>query len=132
MKKDLYLAVGYISPENSPMHALYNVVIFPNMENDTSYFQEEGSILVEDFNSRTSNKPDYIENDRILSFADSNQTDTPLPRALMDPGSNRFREYPFDLCKALKMRIVNGRLFKDKSASQVTCTTYNGESVVDY
>ena len=30
------------------------------------------------------------------------------------------------------MRIVNGRLFKDQSAGQVTCYTHNGESVVDY
>ena len=50
----------------------------------------------------------------------------------MDRGSNQFSEFLLDLCKAVNLRIVNGRLFNDKSIGRVTCTMHNGESVVDY
>ena len=36
------------------------------------------------------------------------------------------------MCKAVSLRIVNGRLCNDKSIGKVTCYTHNGESVVDY
>ena len=50
----------------------------------------------------------------------------------MDRGTNRFGENLIELCKAVNMRIVNGRLHKDRSIGRMTCYTHNGESVVDY
>ena len=134
MQNDIYLAVIYIAPENSPVHAFYNIDIFQKLQTDITYFKEKGKIFMcGDFNSRTSNKADYVENDRILGFQDdSEDIDIPLQRFSMDRGSNRFGEFLLDLCKAANVRIVNGRLFNDKSIGRVTCTTHNGESVVDY
>ena len=50
----------------------------------------------------------------------------------MDHGANRFGEFLLNVCKAVNMRIVNGRLFDDKAIGKFTCTMHNGESVVDY
>lgn len=86
-----------------------------------------------DLKSRTSIKADFIENDRNLCFRIStDEVDLPLPCTSMYHGSNRFGEYLLDLCKAVNLRIVNGQMHFDKSIGRVTCTTHNGESVVDY
>ena len=116
------------------MHAFYNIDIFQKLQTDITYFKEKGKIfLCGDFNSRTSNKADYVENDRILGFQDDTEDiDIPLQRFSMGRGSNRFGEFLLDLCKAANLRIVNGRLFNDKSIGRVTCIMHNGESIVDY
>ena len=93
MQNDIYLAVIYIVPENSPVHAFYNIDIFQKLQTDITYFKEKGKFfLCGDFNSRTSNKADYVENDRILGFQDDS-VDIPLQRFSMDRGSNRFGEF---------------------------------------
>ena len=89
--------------------------------------------MLGDLNSRTSSKPDFIENDRPIPSRDiDGEVDTPLPRYSMDRGTNRFGDNLLELCKAVNMRIVNGRLHKDHSIGRMTCYTHNGESVVDY
>ena len=56
------------------MHAFYNIDIFQKLQTDITYFKEKGKIfLCGDFNSRTSNKADYVENDRILGFQDDTE-----------------------------------------------------------
>ena len=116
------------------MHAFYNIDIFQKLQTDITYFKEKGKFfLCGDFNSRTSNKADYVENDRILGFQDDTEDiDIPLQRFSMGRGSNRFGEFLLDLCKAANLRIVNGRLFNDKSIGRITCIMHNGESIVDY
>lgn len=37
--EDIYIAVTYIAPENSPIHNLYEVEIFKTIEDDISFFQ---------------------------------------------------------------------------------------------
>ena len=133
IQNDIYLAVTYIAPENSPVHSVYEIDIFQKLQLDISYYKEKGKVFVcGDLNCRTASKADYIENDRHIFFQDSDDVDVPLQRISMDHGANRFEEFLLDVCKAVNMRIVNGRLFNDKAIGKFTCTMHNGESVVDY
>lgn len=132
--EDIYVAVTYVAPENSPVHNLYEPDIFSIIQDDITFFQTKGDVfLLGDLNSRTSIKADYIEYDRVIDTQDSEfDVDTPLPRSSMDRGTNRFGDLLLDLCKSVNLRIVNGRLHKDQSVGRVTCYTHNGESLVDY
>ena len=102
----MYICITYVGPENSPIHDLYNVDIFKSIEGDISFFQQYGKVfLLGDLNSRTSIKPDYSENDRLINTHDfQTEADTPTPRYSMDRGTNRFGEALLDLCKATNMR----------------------------
>ncbi|XP_053380068.1 uncharacterized protein LOC128548716 [Mercenaria mercenaria] len=131
--EDLYLAVAYFPPENSPFHDIYDNDIFQQLENDIVYFMDKGKVfLTGDLNSRIGQKTDYIEHDYDLQGDGNQPIDTPLPRCSRDFKSNRFGDYLLDLCKATNLRIVNGRLHEDKTVGKITCMTHNGESVVDY
>ena len=129
----MYICITYVAPENSPIHDLYNVDIFKSIKGDFFFQQFAKVFLLGDLNSRTSIKPDYIVNDRLINTLDfQTEADTPTPRYSMDRGTNRFGGALLDLCKATNMRIVNDRLFKDHSIGHITCYTHNEESVVDY
>ena len=134
IRNDLYLGMTYVAPENSSVHNFYETDIFQTIQDDVTFFQDKGSVfLLGDLNCRTSIKSDFIENDRHIPSRDVNtEIDTPLQRYSMDRGTNRFGENLLELCKAVNMRIVNGRLHKDRSIGRMTCYTHNGESVVDY
>ena len=64
---DIYLGVTYIVPEFSPIHDMYNVDIFRQLECDTNHFNQLGQIfLTGDMNSRTAGKHDFIDHDRSI------------------------------------------------------------------
>jgi exonuclease III len=130
---DIYLAVIYIPPENSVVHDMYEEDLFSKLESDVTFFNNRGKVFITgDANARTGHKADFIVNDRNLCDIDFLEIDTPLQRSACDRGSNRFGDYLLDLCKSTNIRIVNGRLFKDKGIGKLTCYTNNGESTVDY
>ena len=100
---------------------------------DITEYSNKGQIVVAgDLNSRTGNRPDYIENDFSLFNDDNdNDLDIPLPRYSEDKTTNRFGHYLLDLCKAVQLRIVNGRLFDDSCIGAYTCMTPTGSSSID-
>ena len=102
----MFLGITYVAPENSPVHNFYETDIFQTIQNDVTFFQDKGSVfLLGDLNSRTSRKPDFIENDRPIPSRDiDGEVDTPLPRYSMDRGTNRFGDNLLELCKAVNMR----------------------------
>ena len=56
-EKDIYLGIAYIVPENSPIHALYDVDLFQTLEEDIFFFSENGDVfLTGDLNCRSGNK----------------------------------------------------------------------------
>ena len=88
---------------------------------------------MEDLNCRTSVKLDYVQNDRFIQSRDSvEEVDTPIQRFSRECGSNKFGDALLEMCLAVSLQIVNGRLCNDKLIGKVTCYTHNGESVVDY
>ena len=61
LEKDIYLGLTYIVPENSPIHALYDVDLFQTLEEDVFFFSEKGDVfLTGDLNARSGNKRDFI------------------------------------------------------------------------
>ena len=69
MNNDRFVAVTYIPPENSPVHAIYNFDIFHKLETEINHFSMLGEVyLIGDLNCRTGQKCDYIVNDFILKM----------------------------------------------------------------
>ena len=132
-QNDRFIAAAYIPPENSPIHDIYNVDLFQQLEADINQYSQFAEIyVIGDLNSRVGRKNDFIENDIILTEFEDNSvcTDVPIRRLSMDSGSNKYGDCLLDLCKATGLRIVNGRLFDN--THRMTCFTANGESLIDY
>ena len=111
--------------------------------------KKDGNIcLIGDSNARTSNLTDRTEfDDNILEFCNLNsdmfdiyidnsdmtrlgQPDVPVERKTSDTDRpNNWGHRLLSLCKALNLRIMNGRIGKDATVGQVTC---KGVSVIDY
>ena len=89
-----------------------------------------------DYNARTHKKPDYIpceDNTDIPIPRDIYEADTvgTIPRCNLDTATNKYGDNLLSLCKAVPLRICNGRKLGDILGS-FTCFTGNGQSCVDY
>ena len=93
-------------------------------------------LLCGDFNARTNDVNDFIENDELDDYLPMD--DNYVPDQLLDKRVSKDT-YPInangtafiDFCKASGYRIMNGRIDKNNS-SNFTCFTNRGNSVVDY
>ena len=107
---------------------------------DTVNFDEvslsECKVFVcEDFNARTGIRNDFVENDSDYIndlLPDDYEVDQPLPRFSEDRVCNEYGLCLLDLCNSSGLRILNGRVGKDKHVGRFTCVKGNGRSVVDY
>ena len=132
MTSDVYLAVTYVAPENSPMHKIHDEDPFRVIETDIGIYKELGKVFITgDMNARTGKKLDFITNNSIFENIVNRQNGA-LLRATQDHKSNRYGDLLIDLCKSSDVCIVNGRLYDDAAKGKYTCTMYNGSSVVDY
>ena len=107
--------------------------LFRKLETEIGQFSQSGGVyLIGNLNSRTGKKQDFILNESFIFYIDDNslEPDTPIRRRSAVIISNKFGDCLLDLCKAVNIRIVNGRLFDN--TDKMTCCTPNGESVVDY
>lgn len=132
-KKDIYLAVVYITCGNPASDDIKNENIFNLLEEDIAKFSNLGECLIMgDFNAKTSNLPDYVEDTELDDFPDY-ICDEPLPRNNCDPHDidNRGRQL-LSLCKSAGVRILNGRTLGDYFGNY-TCYSHSGSpSVIDY
>lgn len=114
---------------------------FTEIEEELLIFSKESSniVVVGDFNSRTSNLPDYIiidddlldilditddvnNADHIFSYLMLKDKNIPLDRSTQDTGRvNKYGTKLFDLCKQCNLFIANGRLFADRGVGRTTC-----------
>ena len=96
-------------------------------------------ILLGDFNSRVSTLTDFehefehlgsiIETDPYtVYFENHNITD----RINKDQHVNNNGKKLIELCKMSNLKIINGRIGKDKLMGSYTCHTNNGKSTIDY
>ena len=136
LENDIYLCAIYIPPITSNHYDND----FINLEREINNFSNKGKIiLLGDFNSRTGNSPDYIQNDSkdINNFTNSNllpdnyQIDKCFKRLSCDKVTNSQGNNLLDLCISSQLRILNGRYFGD-ILGNYTCMTSNGFSAVDY
>ena len=123
-----------------PVTSSHNENDFLILENEIFDFSCKGKIvLLGDFNSRTGEKTDYIENDSMdLNRLDNEnllpedyQIDYCSHRNSQDSIANGQGENLLDLCVSSRLRMLNGRYLGD-ILGNYTCITYNGFSVVDY
>lgn len=89
-----------------------------------------------DLNARTAVAPNYIMDDFIAPENDNelyiHVCDKVLKRYSEEKAKNSFGTMILDMCKSLKLRIVNGRLHSDAKVGKSTCETELGSSVIDY
>ena len=133
--QDIFIAVAYMSPENSSYAMRQQSDTFDLLELEIARYMSKGEIILTgDLNARTSDKIDYLVND------DNLYTPTPndyLPdkkmatRSSQDMNMNGYGRKLIDLCKQSGLRILNGRTFGDING-KFTCHEYGGSSVVDY
>ena len=137
LKRDIVVTFSYCVPEYSSYQLREQLDIFGDLEYKLGCVGTESDILCfGDFNARTSNKPDYLMNE--------DNTDIPVPRDIyqadtigttvrgnLDTVTNKYGDNLISLCKAVPLRICNGRKLGDILGS-FTCFTSNGQSCVDY
>ena len=147
-EKDCICANVYLPPENSVYGSINHFDTLVDEITDCKGRYNGNICLIGDFNARTSNLPDMTDlDDIILEFCNLNsdmfdiyndesdmirldQLDVPVERKTSDTDRPyNWGYWLLSLCKALNLRIMNGRMGKDATVGQVTC---KGVSVIDY
>ena len=144
--KDCICANVYLPPENSVYSSINHFDTLVDEITDCKERYNGNICLIGHFNARTSNLTDMTDfDDNILEFCNLNsdmfdiyndesdiirldQLDVPVERKTSDTDRpNNWRYRLLSLCKALNLRIMNGRMGKDATVGQVTC---KGVSVI--
>ena len=132
---DIYIGIIYISPKNSSFTQSNTVQIWEVLEDEICKHSSSGQIiLMGDFNSRTGNLPDYIQNDDTVYTPTPDMylpDDVPKTRFNSDLKVCEFGHKLLSLCQTSGLRIVNGRKLGDTLGIK-TCHKWNGSSTVDY
>ena len=93
-------------------------------------------LLCGDFNSRSSNYPDFIVDDGTTHMSvlpDDYVSDIQMPRSSENEGHvNNNGLLLLDLCKQTGLRIMNGRVGNDRGIGRYTFVGGRGRSLVDY
>lgn len=136
-EEDLYLCCAYLPPEKSQVYKVIsnNEHVFDKLTQNITTFQILGKVIIMgDLNARTAVAPDYIMDDFIAPENDNELyiCDKVLKRYPEDRAKNSFGTMLLDMCKSLKLRIVNGRLHSDAKVGKSTCEMELGGSVIDY
>ena len=99
------------------MYNVTDVDLFRKLEIEIGLNLHRGEVyFIKDLNSRIGKKQDYPINDSSSRVDIENNVmcmDQPQRRLSADVISNRFGDCLLDLCKAVNICIVNGRLFKN-------------------
>ena len=128
--QDIYLCAIYIPPYESPY---YSEKTFETLKSDIIEFQSKGKILLMgDLNARTGNDPDYIDPCGLKYITALQQTTiVSRHRQTFDNVVNKHGKELLQLCKAMGLYIVNGRIRGDSLGKFTYCSPL-GSSVVDY
>ena len=97
------------------------------------------TILMGDFNARTGTTSDFeliydydklfMDNDPYMIYFEKEDI---FHRKNKDKHINRNGEKLIDFCKMSDMKILNGKIGKDKILGNFTCYTTRGSSTIDY
>ena len=129
----IYLCAVYIPPLNST-HTADDLL---NLEAEIANYSKYGDIaLIGDFNARTGEQADYIENENnSIQFLQDMlpqdyDLDSPIKRNNLDI-LNQQGNNLLNMCLSSRLRILNGRYLGD-SLGYHTYFSKNGCSTVDY
>ena len=115
--------------------AYFDQSLFDELNDDIAHFTQNNHkiILAGDFNARTANKQDFINNDGS-HFTNTQYLSSEITtnRHNCDGETNSNGHLLLDICKSQNLRIINGRKIGD-SLGNFTCHNRNkGSSTVDY
>ena len=129
---DVYIGVIYFPPENSSREKKIKIDHFSNLQEKMSEIQSNNIILIGDFNARTRDLSDIIEdvdNPDLCSDLMSNKIK--YKRNNEDKKMNKYGRKLTNLCIQTSSYIANGRTLGDLQG-KFTCYEHNGTSTVDY
>lgn len=112
----------------------FNEDNFPTLEGEINYFQSQGNILIcGDLNARTGEELDTLhsQGDKHIPGGDILSSPTQTPRLNHDKTTNKNGTHLLQLCHALGLYIVNGRLRGD-SYGRYTYSSVLGNRTVDH
>ena len=122
-ENNLLIGLCYVIPDGSSRQSMSETNIFDRLLDSVVFLENRFNescnfLLCGDFNSRTSNYPDFVTDDdtvHISVLPDDYVSDTQLPRFSEDEGhSNSNGHLLLDFCKQTGLRIMNGRVGNDK------------------
>ena len=137
---DVYIFSCYFPPINSTFYEKCENDLFMTLEEMVAMYKGIGKVFVfGDFNSRTADKNDFIQDDTIghnsvngLSNISCYVPDiNNFKRKSSDNVLNQFGRQLLSLCKSTSLRIINGRHQDDPNGS-ITFYNHNGSSLIDY
>lgn len=136
-----YIFACYFPPVNSTYYCRCDTDLFISLEDLVSQYKNDNStiIVTGDFNSRTSDNDDFIDNDRLNEVASDllanvvhYMSDSVIrKRYNMDSTVNQFGRQLLTFCKTTSLRIVNGR-HGDDTGGSITFYGARGSSLIDY
>ena len=141
LDNDLFIGLCYVVPDNSSRQSMMETNIFDRLLDSVVFIENmsQGNcnlLLCGDFNSRTSNNPDFVADDGTMHMSvlpDDYVPDTQMPRFSEDEGhTNDNGLLLLDFCKQTGLRIMNGRVGDDKGIGSYTFVGHRGSSLVDY
>lgn len=142
LKDNVFVGLCYVVPEGSSRFNIHDVNVFDRLLDSVASIYNECNgacnlICAGDFNSRTSDNPDYVTNDNNNEFIDvlpdDYITDNFCPRFSQDIGHvNNNGVALLDFCKQTGLRILNGRTGNDFGIGQCTFVGHQGTSLIDY
>ena len=134
---DLFVCFIYIPTSSSTLLRTGQSLSFETLQSECAHYERKGWVLLcGDFNARTKDVNDYIENEELDDYLPID--DNYLPDQQIDKRLTKYT-YPInangtafiEFCKSYGYRIMNGRIDKNNS-SNFTCFANKGNSVVDY
>ena len=123
------MCATYIPPMVAPYDDSFSI-----LEGEINHFQAQGHVLIcGDLNARTGQEPDTLstQGDKHLPGGDSIPSPICPPRHNYDNITNKNRSQLLQLCQALGIYTVNGRLWGD-SYGRYTYRSSLRSSNVDY
>ena len=137
LQADMSIGAVYIPLVNSSYARKLEYDIFECVEEEICKYTSQGqTIVMGDFNARSSTIQDYVSDSGVhhLNVSCDIVFDSDfLPRNSQD---NKVKQCKYgkqliDMCISTGLKIANGRVFGDPCGN-FTCHQYNGSSVVDY
>ena len=115
LDKDLYLGTVYISPNTSQV---IDQELLDDIESEIVNFTLKGDVILQgDFNARTGSMQEFAVHDddnQFLEIPEDYEIDTENYRYSQDENTTNSRgRILIDLCTALSLRILNGRVVGD-------------------
>ena len=126
----------YIPPSSSTLLRTGQTLQFETLQSECAFYERNGWILLcSNFNARTNDVNDLVENDELDDYLPID--DTYLPDHQLDKRFARETSHSsangtvfIEVCKVSGYRIMNGRVDKNNSKN-FTCFATRGNCVVD-